>query len=187
MPAKPPKLTAQDRKEAQRLKYYKLRDENVPRTEAETSTGLYRGVGAYLGKLVDETGKVRDRPRCGGPKRYTDELLDQATEVLVAQEDEAHDAQSFVLELERLNILTKPYKTRAFMSAWKKRVKEQGHFLNTRSTGCLFLICKEDAPKRVEFARRMKQLLPTPGSINDCAFEDESEILQSPHPKSGVY
>ena len=188
MPSKPRKRSAaQGRRVANRLEYLSLRDENVPVRVAKKLAHQYRGVGRNIRRLTRETGDICDRPKSGHPIRYDAELLDKATALLVEQEEELHNIPSFVAELELQGVLVKPYDPRAFMTAWKERVKEQGHFLNTESTRSLFLICKKDAPTRVRFARDMLELLEDPDAIDRLVFVDETTIEQSPHPKSGMY
>lgn len=127
---------------------------------------------------------MNDRPHTGRPRTYNAELLDKATEVFLEHDGVLYTATEFAALLEKHQILHRPYKVAAFMRRWKEHLKSQGHTLRPRYTGTMFLICKEDQPKRVAFATKLLQLLKERG-INSCVFVDETTIEQSPHPKSG--
>lgn len=178
------KLLANISRHEKRLLCYEYIKQGHPINKAEKLAGLYRGAARRTSALLLATGDVHDRPRSGRPRTYNAELLDSATQVFLEQDDVVYTAKSFTAMLEQRGILHRPYKTATFMNRWKEHLKSQGHSLRTRYTRTVFLICKEDRPKRLAFAAEMLRLLREHG-IQAFVFVDETTKEQSPHPKAG--
>lgn len=184
MAKKKTKLPATLSRREKRLLFYELIKQGYKIGAAEEKAGLYKGAARRISQLVKETGDVNDRPRSGRPRTYDAELLDKATDVFMQHDGVLCTETEFTALLQQRQILHRPYKVAAFIRRWRQHLKSQGHTLRTRYTGTVFLICKEDQPKRVAFATELLQLLKERG-INSFVFVDETTLEQSPHPKSG--
>lgn len=184
MAPKKRKSTSSVSRRSKRLQCYEYIKQGYKIRAAERAAGLYRGGASYLSKLFNETGDVDDRPRSGRPRTYTPEVLDKATQVLLEDEGVRYTATAFTAELCSRHIIKRPYKTAAFMRRWTAHVKTQGHSVRTRDTRTIFLICKQDMPQRVAFAKAMLQHFKKYG-LNKFVCVDETTKLQSPHPNSG--
>ncbi len=82
------------------------------------------------------------------PPRYTDQLLDWATDELVADVTTLHTPSSFTERLIGLGLLQASVKVQAFVSVWRSRLAERGYKLVPGSTGMKFFVASSDPPLR---------------------------------------
>jgi len=156
------------------------------RTRACRVAGISWSTCYAYEKKVKNMQSLRHLPIPGRPPRYTDQLLDWATDELVADVTTLHTPSSFTNRLIAIGVLQAPVKVQAFISAWRSRLAEKGYKLVTGSTGTKFFIASSDLPLRVQYANDMLRLLKET-NLMDWIFVDETTLEECPHPKSGEF
>lgn len=170
-----------------RAVYLAARERGSSKKQARTRAGLGASAPSRIKKLLEETGGIRDRPRSGGPTRYTPDLLEQCYNELLRLDTEEHKKVNMNQFFQHLVSLGLVNDTRYHTYFYKKIVKwgrDNGKNIQLQSTKTQFKIRSEDRPKRVLFAQGMKELLEANPSM-DVIFIDETAIEFGPHPKAG--
>lgn len=143
-----------------------------------------RALSKLLQRL-EETHTLTDRPRSGRPKKYTDEVLQVAQELLAEDSNELWTTASLLQSLAELHLVQLPADAATFREALKHYVTKQHHQLVTHSTGTIFLITTARAKQRVQWCKNMLDLIKhTP--LHKWWIEDETQLAERPHHKGRV-
>lgn len=130
--------------------------------------------------LRDQT--LADRPRSGRPRKYTDQVLKYAYQLLAEDDTQGYNAEELMQALCDASHLNEPGDTGQLLKQLKEYTKLQGHVLDTHATGDIFLITPARAKERARWCRDMLELIKS-HPLENWWFEDETQISERYHHK----
>jgi hypothetical protein len=161
--------------------------------KASTASGLKdtRNLRNIAERLLADPHTLDDRPRSGRPRKYTDDILQAAYELLANEQDALWTTAALMQRLCDDGQLSSAGDPATFRNHLHEYARRQGHMLVTNSTGTIFLITKANAKQREAWCRSMLQLSKTV-PLDKLWIEDETELSERPHhrgnkPKQGAH
>lgn len=137
-------------------------------------------------KHLVEHGSLAEAVHHRAPSKHTDDVLAQAMQELVDNEDQPMNEPEFIEHLQCKDVLQAPTDSARFFKAFKAYVRRQGHTLSTHDTETTFAIKEQTAAERLRVSKELLHMMETSVPLENWIFEDETTIEESPHPKGEV-
>lgn len=170
------------RAERKRAVYVLVLVQTESRAIARRKSGLDRSSEARLIRKLREFGDIRDAPRPGRPVKYTEEVMGQVVQYLIAHSHEQLNAKELMGRMLAEGILQPPMSRGPFMQHMRHHLKIKGLRLQVNCSRTDFYLSELDYKKRLTFAR---QLLASRSDLpwDMAIFTDETTHEEHPHPK----
>ncbi len=128
---------------------------------------------------------MRDLPRSGRPKVYTDDIFQQCLDIFTAQEPEGKwTTRNFFESLKVAGVVHPTADKYFFLRKWKAWLRGRNLHIDYYSTKEVFKIMEEDMPKRLEYAKGMLKIMEDNPNM-EFVFLDETSMEHGQHPKTG--
>jgi hypothetical protein len=150
--------------------------------KASKASGLKdkRNLRNIAERLLADPHTLDDRPRSGRPRKYTDDILKAAYELVATEQDALWTTAELMQRLCDDGKLSSSGDPATFRERLKEYTRRQGHVLVTNSNGTIFLITQANAKQRVSWCRAMIKLCETL-PLDKWWIEDETEMSERPH------
>lgn len=140
-----------------------------------------------LGQLLLDTGGLADRPRSGRKRKYTDEHCAAAQRELTTGSAVYPSTDKLVANLRSTGELPEDTKARPFKRRLQEHLKEQQLQLKYGEQSMGFAVNEQQAAKRKTWCQDHLEELSSEEGLRSWAFEDETTIEESPHPKGKAW
>ena len=144
------------------------------------------GGNGYIKRLIDHLQmhcSLDDGPRNVKPRVYTDEVFEEALDVLTHCDDMTQ--AKLVKELQRRGVLPPgKHDAKYFFAQLKAHCQEYGLEARAGVTRAESFLCANDFSERLNFITRIKKQMKDKGySLSDLVFMDETSVNATNHPK----
>lgn len=171
--------------EARRVKFFMLRNQGYPKVQACTLCGFTRRQASRLHKKAISQGSLRDLPRSGRPKVYTDAVFERCLDLFKAEEPEDKwTTNKFFNKLKADGVLHSTSQKHTFLEKWKIWLKGRHQHIDYYSTKEEFQILERDKRPRMDYAKTMMQMMEKYPDMQ-LVFLDETSMEHGQHPKTG--
>lgn len=136
-----------------------------------------------LGQLLLDTGGLADRPRSGRKRKYTEEHCAAAQRELTTGSAVYASTDKLVANLRSTGELPEDTKARPFRQRLQEHLGEQQLQLKYGEQSRGFAVNEQQAAKRKTWCQDHLEELSSEEGLRSWAFEDETTIEESPHPK----
>jgi transposase len=152
---------------------------------ARKRSGLSRHCHARIQKKLRETGSLNDKPRSGGPKKYTDEVLEACYAIMIKEEPpQKWNMTSLFKHLKASGVIHAEASKSKFFKKFKKWGHEQELHIQFQSTKEEFKVLARDRAPRKAYAEKMLAMIDDHPNL-EFVFIDETTLEHGPHPKKG--
>ena len=157
-------------------------------TDAQAKKAANLKHRATRSRIIDKLrcqGNLRDAPRLGHARTYTEEHMEAAVDIL-AEQDEATLTGVHLLQIMKdRGLIHQDASASRFLEHLHRHVQAQGYRLVTNHRRTTFFLTKQDVKERAAFAREMVQKL-NDYPLEKWIFADESELSEYCHPKGDL-
>lgn len=174
-------------REAQRLNYFVERGKGHYKGEACALSGFSVRQSSRLEKKASTQKSLRDLPKSGRPKVYTDEVFERCLDMFKAEEPEDKwTTEKFFMILKASKVLHRRAHKHTFLKKWKTWLRKRNQHIDYYSTKEVFKLLPSDLPKRLTYAQTMMKMLNDDPNM-ELVFLDETSMEHGRHPKTGGF
>lgn len=173
--------------EARRLNYFIQRSKGHYKGEACAMPGYSRRQAPRLEKKAATQLSLRDLPRSGRPKVYTDNVFDRCFDMLVTEEPERKwTTETFFRSLKASGVLHPTANKHIFLEKWKRWLRGGNFHVDYYSSKEVPKLLDDDRKKRLQYAKMMIQMMDQDTHLQ-LVFLDETSMEHGQHPKTGGF
>lgn len=172
-------------REARRVHFFFQRSEGHSKVESCAMSGFSRRQASRLAKKAATQQSLRDLPRSGRPKVYTDNVFARCFDVFMEQEPkEKWTTKTFFVSLKASGVLHPTARKHIFLGKWKNWLRGRNQHIEYYSTREVPKLSDDDRQDRLEYASLMMQKMEQDPNLN-LVFLDETSMEHGQHPKTG--
>lgn len=153
--------------------------------QAAATSGLGEHAKRRIQTMLKERGSIECAPHPGHPLIYTDEVMEEAVQMLVDWENGFPTGQQLIKKMVSQGLVPLDSDVDRFLSHLHAYARHLGHMLVVNSTKSTFFLRIDDVVDRVKYAHAMKEVLQTQDALDMLIFVDETTEEESPHPQKG--
>jgi hypothetical protein len=156
--------------------------ETLNDAKARKASGAGPNARFVAARRIRATHSLKAQPPPGRPRKFTEQVLERALEVLDEQPRKAYTRRTLLAALISEGLLDAGADVDTFGKRLREYVHSKGGHIDMTSTSTIFLIRTADHEQRVQQSEEALTLLQQQ-PLESIVFIDETAYEEAPHPK----